>query len=216
MEGRGKEIASVRRRRAVRWVVVLGLAVVVALGLAVLILRLSQPSWEAVQSPAPVRLPPGLAGGTTARQAYPPAAEVAQSWQPDGRLAVVSAHWRPRQGRWPTGVAWMFHFYSSGARRFAVILVEGGRARLLREAVSPYPLPTFAEADWQVDSSTALEVWWGAGGETFQARHSEVDLTAQLRVPDRGDRPVWTVTGVAGDQVRTVVVDGTTGERVQE
>ena len=212
-----------RVRGTDRWPIVLGLAFVVALGLALLVLSLYRPSQpprerEDVGAGLSVTtdLPSSLAEGPTARQAYPPAMDVARSWQADGHLAVVSAHWRPRQGRWPTEVTWMFQFYSPAARRLAVVVVEGGRARLLREAVSPYPLPSFSETDWQVDSLAALDAWWSAGGATFLSIHSEVDLMAQLRpLEGGGGQPMWTVTGIAGDQVKNLVVDGMTGEQVQ-
>jgi len=210
------------RRGARRWVILLGLAFVVALALALLILALFRPSERPADTSgglALASLPAGLAEGVTARQVYPPAAEVAQSWQPDGQLAIVTAHWRPRQGRWSAAVAWMFQFYSPATRRLAVVVVDGGRARLLRETLSPYPLRTFSTDDWQLDSLAALGAWWNAGGGTFVSLYSEVDLTAQLRVLDgdgEGERLAWAVTGIIGDQVKRLVVDGTTGEQIQD
>lgn len=199
----------------VRWAVVLGLAFAVALGLAVLVLQQPEGAAGRVGSSG---LPADLAGGVTARRALPQAAEVARAWQPDAGLAVVLAHWRPRQGRWSANVAWTFQFYSPATHRLAVVAVEEGGARLLRETPIPYPLPTFAEADWQVDSPAALGVWWEAGGATFMTRHTETDLVAQLRIEEGGEegRLVWAITGIAGDQVWAVVVDGTSGEQVQD
>jgi hypothetical protein len=111
----------------------------------------------------------------------------------------------------------MFQFYSPTVRRLAVVIVDGGRARLLQETRSPYPLPTFSADDWQVDSLAALDAWWSAGGATFLSIYSEIDLTAQLRVLEGQDgRLAWTVTGIAGGQTKTLIVDGTTGERVQD
>ena len=210
------------RKGVRRWAVLLTLIFVVALVLALLVLALYRPSERPADTgagAAPANLPASLAEGVTARQAYPPAAEIAQSWQPDGQLAIVTAHWRPRQGRWPTDVTWMFQFYSPDTRRLAVVVVDGGRARLLREAVSPYPLPTFSTEDWQLDSLAALGVWWNAGGGTFASLYSEVDLTAQLRVLDgdgEGGRLAWAVTGITGGQVKRLVVDGTTGEQIED
>jgi hypothetical protein len=215
-------VTGVTRKGVRRWIVLLTLIFVVALVLALLVLTLYQPSERPADTgagAAPANLPASLAEGVTARQAYPPAAEIAQSWQPDGQLAIVTAHWRPRQGRWSTDVAWTFQFYSPTTRQLAVVVVDGGRARLLREALSPYPLRTFGTDDWQLDSLAALGSWWNAGGGTFVSLYSEVDLTAQLRVLD-GDgadgRLVWTVTGITGGQLKRLVVDGTTGEQVQD
>jgi len=206
------------KKRANRWIILLGLTFVVALVLALIIVALyrpSHPSLEAGGRPA-FDLPVSLGESVTARSAYPLAVDVAQSWQPDGQPAIVSANWRPRQGRWPADVIWMFQFYSPATRRLAVVIVDGGRARLLREASSPYSLSTFGEDDWQVDSLAALEAWWNADGATFQAIHSEVNLTAQLRMQEQGNRLVWTITGVSGDQMRSLIVDGATGEQVQD
>ncbi len=158
--------------------------------------------------------PTSLAEGPTARSAYAAAKDVALAWQPDAQPAIVSAHWRPRaDGRWPTMVVWAFQFYSPGTQRVAAIVVDGGRAQLLQETISPYVLPTFDETMWQVDSRTALEVWWEEGGAFFVASHPSVDLTAQLRVSQESGQLVWTVIGVSGGQMRRVMLDGATGQQ---
>jgi hypothetical protein len=158
-----------KKGKASRWTVVVSLTFVVALAVASLVLWLSRPG----RSPQPPQQVPGgeatspgllahLAEAPTARQLYPAAAKVAQSWQPDARVAAVSAHWRPERGRWSADVTWTFQFYSPVTRRVAVIIVEGGRAQLLRESVAPYRLAILDEADWQVDSDAALDAWWRA------------------------------------------------------
>lgn len=191
-----------------RWVLVLGLAFVTALGLTVLIFRQSE---RTVSSAAP--LPSGLGGGRSARQAYPQALEVAQGWQPDSKPALVSTQWRLREGRWPVRVVWTFQFYSPSTQRLAVVAVDESGARMLRETLSPYRVPTFADADWQVDSPAAVEAWWNGDGATLVSLHSEsdVEVTAQLRA-NEGGNPIWTVTGITASQVRTVSLDGKTGE----
>lgn len=197
-----------------RWAVVLALAFGAALGLTALLLeqRGSSEGWTGPSGP-----PAGLPGGMTARQAYPPAAQAAQAWQADAALTAASAYWQPRQGRWPGHTVWTFQFYSPATARLAVMVVEEGRARLLRETVSPYPLTPFSQTQWQTDSTQALETWWREGGATFLALQARVELTAQLRAPEgRSGPPIWTVTGVAGEQWWTVRVDGMTGERLQE
>lgn len=204
--------ASWMDRRTGRWVVIVALALAVALVLVALILRSSGAGWETGQ----VEARPGeLPGGVSARQAFSAAQAAAQGWQEDARPAIVSAHWRRERGRWPTAVAWTFQFYSPATQKMAVVLVEGGQARLFREDRVPYPLLTFDEGRWRVDSPAALESWWGAGGSAFAARGREMDLLAQLRASD-GNRPVWTITGIIGDQVWSVQLDGMTGEQVQE
>ncbi len=211
-------MTQVTRKRAGRWIVLLGLTFVIALGIAWLILALYQPSplLQGGQSDA-VALHVSLAKSVTARSAYPSAVSVAQSWQPDGQLAIVSAHWRPSRGRWPTDVVWMFQFYSPSTRRLAVVVVDGARAWLLQEMSSPYVVPTFSEDEWQVDSLAALDTWWNAGGATFLSIYSEIEVTAQLRVLDgENDRLAWFITGIAGGHVKKSIVDGVTGELVQD
>ena len=203
-----------------RWLIPLVLTLVGAVVLVGLILALYRPfqGETGEGAVAPQYLPAALAEAATAKRAYAAAMEEARSWQPDGQLAIVAAHWRTRERRWPVSVIWMFQFYSPSTRRLAVIVVDKGRARLLNESPTPYSLPTIDEEQWQVDSLAALNTWWNAGGGTFVSLNPELDLTAQLRpVQDAqaGDRLVWSVVGVAGSQVKRLTVDGTTGELVQ-
>jgi hypothetical protein len=163
-------------------------------------------------------LPAALAEGATAKGVYAVAMEEARSWQPDGQLAVVVAHWRTRERQWPASVSWTFQFYSPSTRRLAVIVVDKGRARLLQESPTPYSVSTIDQEQWKVDSLAALNTWWNAGGGTFVSLNPELDLTAQLRpVQDTqaGDRLVWSVVGFVGSQVKRLTIDGTTGEPVQ-
>jgi hypothetical protein len=204
-----------------RWALVIGLTFVVALGLALLILWLYRSSGPSQPAPAGGMtlpgLPASLSEAPTARQFYPAAAEVARSWQSDARVAALSAHWRSERGYRSADVTWTYRFYSPATQRVAVVIVEGGRARLLREALSPYRHVTFDEADWQVDSDAALDAWWREGGRTFIYIHPEADVTVRLRAqPGEGDRLAWTVTGILGDQVSRLVIDGATSEQIQD
>ena len=194
-----------------RWGVMLGLAFIAALGLAVLILWLS-PGPSGGNPPAP---PIPLPLEPAARQAFRAAQEAAQAWQPDALPSSLSAHWQRIRGRWPTQIVWTIHFYSPSSGRLAVFLVEVGRTRMLRETVSPYPLPTFAEDQWRVDSPQAMEAWWGSGGEDFLARHSDAEVTLQLKPASPTDsRPEWVVTAMAGQQVQVVTISGVDGQRL--
>ncbi len=213
-------MAKVTGRGEGRWLIPLVLTLVGAVVLVGLILALYRPSREeaAEGGGAPQNLPAALAEGVAAKGAYAAAMEEARSWQPDGQLAIVAAHWRTRERQWPANVSWMFQFYSPSTRRLAVIVVDQGRARLLRESTTPYSLPAIDQEQWQVDSLAALNAWWNAGGGTFVSLNPELDLTAQLRpVQDvqAGDRLVWSVVGVTGSQVKRLTIDGTTGEPVQ-
>ncbi len=192
-----------------RWAVLLGLAFIGALGLAVLILWPGLQPADRSPSGAPLPLPPG----PTARQAEQAVREAARDWQPDASLSSLSAHWQWARGKWSAQTIWTVHFYSPSSGRLAVFLVEVGRVRMLREAISPYPMPTFAEDRWKVDSLQALEGWWAGGGADFLARQPNAEVTLQLKPASPADnRPVWVVTAVAGRQVQTVTLSGVDGK----
>jgi hypothetical protein len=196
-----------------RWAIIIGLAFATALVLAILVL---QHSWGNTTTPTVAYLPDSFASGTSARQAFPPAAAAALLWQADAQPAAAMAHWKPIHGRWPGRVTWVFHFYSPETHRLAVISVTDGQAYILREALSPYRLDVFAQDDWQVDSAQALSTWWAAGGGDFLHYYPEADLAIQLRATDEGTAQlVWTITGIAGEQLWIVSVNGTTGEQLQ-
>jgi hypothetical protein len=150
----------------------------------------------------------------TARQAFAPAAGLAGQWQEDARLAVASGY-RPAVGMQAGGqVEWVFQFFSAAAQQLALITVVDGTAQMVRESVSPYPVPTFSTGEWRVDSDQALRAWWSQGGETLVARRPDVDVAMQLRVPDgRVGYPVWTVVGsVPGTETAfTIAVNATDG-----
>lgn len=194
-------------RSGARWVLLLGLAFVLSLTLAILLIRQSPGQTYPSEVAAPSL---DVASGIPARQAYNRAVEVAHTWQADAQPVLVSAYWRGRQGRW-SGGSWAFQFFSPASGRLAVILVEPQEARLLRESPCPYPQSPFSVEAWQVDSAAAVQVWLSQGGTQFLARPDEADLALTLRAENAGGPPVWTITGVCGDQTWTVQVDGTTG-----
>lgn len=190
-----------------RWAVLLGLAFITALGLAILTI---QPALKPVGGEMVIGAIP-LPREPTAREGYALAREVARSWQPDARPAALSVHWRQIRGRWPTQNVWTAQFYSPTTGRMALIVVEGGRARLLQETVTPYPLPTFAEERWRVDSPQALGIWWSGGGGDFLTRHTGAEVSLQLK-PGPTESPVWTLTATAENQFQRVQIDGADGK----
>jgi len=165
-------------------------------------------------------LPPAAepASGVTAREALAPAAELAAQWQEDARLAVVSGRWSGVEMQQGDDVEWAFQFFSPSTQRLALVLVSGGAARMVRDSLSPYRVPTFSTGEWRVDSDQALRAWWDSGGSTVVARRPDVELAMQLRVPDEGDDPVWTVAGVFFEQESAfvVVVNATSGVLVEQ
>jgi len=161
----------------------------------------------------------GMAPQTvTARQALAPAAELAGQWREDARLAAVSARWPAAQVQEGSQVEWAFQFFSPSTQRLALIVVAGGKARLVRESLSPYPLSTFSPEEWRMDSDRALQAWWNRGGEDLVARRPDADLAMQLRMPDEGGgQPLWTVVGSLSGTEATVIVavNATTGVLVK-
>ena len=157
----------------------------------------------------------GLASyGITARQALAPAAELAVQWQADARLAVASCY-RPAVGRQPEDeIEWAFQFFSPATQRLALITVTSGEARVVRESLSPYMMPTFSTDQWPVDSDQALQVWWDRGGGTVLQQRPDADLAMELRMSDEGgEYPIWVVVGLVGgaDNVFVVRVNATEG-----
>lgn len=194
-----------------RWAVMLVLTFLAALGLSILLLW---PNGGTGRSQAPAGHPVPLPLKPSAREAYRSALEAARAWQEDARLVSLSAHVQQVRGGWPSQCSWIVQFYSPATGRIALMAVEAGRARLLQERVSPYSLPVFHEDQWRVDSPQALEVWWVNGGADFLARHSGVEVTLRLGPASPTNAfPVWTITAVAGSQIRTFklsAVDGRT------
>ena len=204
--------SEMRKSRSVRWLLFLGLGLILLFVVGLLFYGQS----NRPTAPSPKM---ELAGfGTTARQAFAPAAELAAQWQEDARLAIVSRHW-PAAGRQSAGGGeWAFQFFSPSTQRLALITVAGEGARMARESLSPYSVPTFSAEEWQVDSDLALQVWWERGGNTLLEHRPDADLAMQLRVPEEGgEHLIWTVAGFAGtESAITVAVDGTDGAVVEQ
>lgn len=161
----------------------------------------------------------GLASyGVTARQALAPAAELAVQWQEDAQLIVASCY-RPAVGRQPEDeIEWAFQFFSPATQRLALITVAGGAARMVRESLSPYAMPTFSTEQWPVDSDQALQVWWDRGGRTVLEQRPDADLAMELRMSDEGgEYPIWVVAGLfeGAENVFIVRVNATNGAVVE-
>jgi hypothetical protein len=186
--------------RGKRWLLLAGLGLI-ALVVVVLLLY--------GRSAGTANLPEveGLASyGVTARQALAPAAEAAEQWQGDAQLAAASCH-RPEVGKQPEAeVQWAFQFFSPATRRMALVVATGGEARMVREGLSPYTMPTFSTEQWSVDSDQALQVWWNRGGNGVLQQRPDTDLTMELSVSNGGGLPVWTVAGLVGDGENAFIV----------
>lgn len=201
----GAERSGVRRV----FVLAFGVALLVVLGVLAY-------SW--MGSPSAWSMGSGSAGGeATARQAYAVAAGAAAQWEEDARLASVSGQRLAIGAQAEEELEWGFQFFSPSTNRLALIAVEDGAARLVRDTLSPYSVPTFSPRQWRVDSDRAFQSWWDNGGASMVAQRADVDLVMQLGLPGGGgEHPVWNVTGlIAGTETAYgVVVDATDGALV--
>lgn len=208
------ERASVMAKGSSRWLLLLGLGFIL---LAVMVGLVAYDRLVGSAVPTPVA---GVASDrVSARQAFAPAAELAGGWQEDARLAAVSGYWSAVGTQLGGRAEWAFQFFSPSTRRLALVTVADGTAQMVRESVSPYPVPTFSAGEWRVDSDRALQAWWSRGGGNLVARRPDVDLAMQLRVLDGGvGQPVWTVVGSIADTEAafTVVVNGVDGTLVEQ
>jgi hypothetical protein len=165
---------------------------------------------SAASGPAPG--PPDL--GMTARSALKQAEQAARAWQSDAELAGALLH-QEATCSGPCEGEWAFQFYSPTSSRLALLVTAGGEATIVRDALSPYALPTFSSDAWRVDSDRALEVWWEEGGSYLVERRPNSVISLRLgRSQERPDRLVWTVTGSIPEEgsefsVRVDARDGT-------
>ncbi len=189
---------AMAKRTGVRWLLLLGLSLLVVA--AILIYD------QLSRSTAPPAAE-GLVGGVTARRAFEPASEAAEQWQEDARLANISGHWSGARMERGNEITWAFQFFSPATQRLALVTVADGAARVMRENLSPYKVPTFSSEEWRVDSDQALQAWWDSGGNTMETRHPDMELAMRLHVPDEGgDDPVWTVVGLTSSPEWTFIV----------
>ena len=182
----------------------LGLLLLVAVGIVYI---------RRTETSTPPAMPWMGYGGPTAREALSPASEVAAQWQEDAHLVAVSGHLTWETGQQGYSVEWAFQFFSPSTQRLALILVSDGKARLMRDSLSPYRVHTFSLERWRVDSDRALQIWWDNGGSAVLARRPDTELVIKLNLPAEGDEPLWTVAGVFPGQgdAFTIMVNATTG-----
>lgn len=148
----------------------------------------------------------------SARSLYSQAEQEAQAWQPDARLVSAAASWpfADLDGL-SAEVDWTFSFYSPGTQRIYVLDVNPDRVLLIRETLSPYPLPIVASEQWQIDSHQALNAWLNGGGGDFLQGYPVVDVSIRLGSDD--GRVVWTIAGAAhrSEAVFTMALDALDG-----
>jgi hypothetical protein len=153
----------------------------------------------------------------SARNLYPSADQAARSWQEDAQLVSASTSWPfVRLDDLSMPVDWTFQFFSPSTHKLYVVHTSESQVVPIREALSPYTLPTVSVGEWHVDSHQALGTWLDQGGGRFLDRYPVVDISARLRVTE-GGRSEWSVVGIVkGSQtVHVVQVDAQSGSVVE-
>jgi hypothetical protein len=183
------------------WLGAIGLVLIVALGL----LAYGQLTNSQSGLTAATKL---TVGGNTARQAFAPAAKLAEQWQQDARLTSVSGQLSAVGQGSGNKIEWGFQFFSPATQEMALVAVNDGEARMVRSPMlSPYKLPTFSLDEWLVDSNQALQTWWERGGDSLVKQYTQVDIVMQLRISrEQGSQPVWAVAGVIAGKNTTLTI----------
>jgi hypothetical protein len=204
------------------WAILLAAWLVVAVGLIGGMVLLQSRS-ESTSSLPTVQPPTVVATFTveyvevTARRLYPLAEENAKAWQPDVKLAGVSAAW-PQTALNLVGkpVVWQYRFYSPSQNwlYFVSVTPDGrvsGSPHLRSESRPP---ATFSADDWQIDSVQALAGWLDSGGGRFLGQNPGERVIAQLGLDPARGRLEWSVAGLdaTGQKYWIAVIDASSGQ----
>jgi hypothetical protein len=196
-------------------VILWGAALVVVLVFVLLSRFISRPLQESEPLQAPQVQSYNLADiPQSARRFYPRAEQAAKSWQEDAALVSAAASWPfVRLDDLSLPADWTFQFFSPALQKIFVVNVSETQVAVMRESLSPYPLPVLPLDEWQVDSVQALNAWLNHGGGGFLKAHPIVDVNARLRRSKEG-RAQWIVVGVvrSSETVHVVWVDAISGE----
>jgi len=191
--------------------------VIIALMLVGLVLFYRTRYSGAADAPGPIPTHTVIFTQVTARSLYPVAEELALTWQPDAKLASMTATWPETTGDLvgePTD--WVFRFYSPSQAHYYIVTVQpDGRAQGIEHARRvDLPPPVVPIEDWRVDSVEALAAWLDHGGGAMLGARPGIEVSAQLNVPTEGGDPTWTVVGfdIEIDDFLTLMIHGGSGE----
>jgi hypothetical protein len=156
----------------------------------------------------------------TAQEAYPPAEEVARTWQPDAKLSIASSSWR--SGATPQELlegktTWGFHFISPSASQSCIVSVVGGEAQVIESGSIPKAPVLLELSDWQVDSPQALSIFLDHGGRDFLAAHADADVHLHLLTRIENETVIWLAIGLSSDDgvAHTVPINAVTGAVIE-
>jgi len=190
------------KRGRTRWLLLLGGGLVLALLAVVAVLAYGQLAGG--QAQASPQEPPDLQPAATS--AFRTASREVQDWQGDAQLVGLVGHVHD-VGKQVRGVDWAFQFYSPSTRRLALLVATDGEARMVRDVLSPYSVPTIPQGRWRIDSGEAMRIWWESGGRYLLARRPDSALALRLDGPlDGKEDPVWTVIGSIPDEGSDYIV----------
>jgi hypothetical protein len=196
------------------WILGIFLVVLLLIVLGLAIMLWTQP--RGGEPPAFADRPAAIAPATpvfvgkTAQTAFAQAEARAQEWQADAMLLRADATWPPGLliGDVLDGASsWSFVFYSpsQGAIRQVTVIEES--VTLLAERNYQPPQPLQATSDWTVDSNTAVQYFMTNGGQEFMRQVGSTVLTMSLRMDKPDGRIIWSVSSVATDSARGLIID---------
>ncbi len=204
------------------WIILLAAWLVVAAGLIGGIILLQSRS-ESISSLPTVQPPAVVATFTveyaevTARRLYPLAEAKAKEWQPDVKLAGVSAAW-PQTALNLVGkpVPWQYRFYSPSQNwlYFVSVTPDGQVSGSPHFRSESRPPATFSADAWQIDSVQALAAWLDSGGGRFLGQNPGEQVIAQLGLDPARGRLEWSVAGLdaTGQKYWMAVIDAGSGQ----
>jgi len=138
----------------------------------------------------------------TAKGAQPLTQEKLSQWEKDAHLIAVVSTWEKTSlDSVGQATAWTYRYYSPSQKRLFFITVSPdgsvmGTSHGERIYNAPYSIP--AEM-WSIDSPQALNIWLNYGGEAMLSALKDIQVVAQLEVPNPDAPLQWVVAGYDPD-----------------
>lgn len=156
----------------------------------------------------------------TAKSMYPATESILLQWADDAQLYTITATWpKTELNLVGESAAWTYRYYSPGQKRlfFVTVNPDGtvtGTSHGERVYTPPQPVPVEA---WQIDSSTAINVWLNYGGAAMLAAMPGTQVVIQLQAGAPDGPLTWTIAGFdrLTRQYHTVFVNAQTGEVIK-
>lgn len=134
----------------------------------------------------------------TAKGVQPLTQEKLSQWEQDAQLIAVVSTWEKSDiENVGQAAAWTYRYYSPSQKRLFFITVNPdgsvmGTPHGEKIYNAPYAIPT---ETWAVDSPQALNIWLNYGGEAMLSALKNIQVVAQLEIPNADDPLQWVVAG---------------------